>query len=412
MNLLRIRHNFIVRKRLERLLLDLPDAAWRRATGRGHWPPYSLRAFVGGARDFDQAGRWFAGELARLGLLTRETRLLDVGCGCGRLAYPLATDEPLRELGIRYQGMDIDPAAVRWCRRHITPRNPGFRFDHADVYNRSYHPRGARRAEEYAFPYPDASFDLILLTSVFTHLLEPELRNYLSEVSRLLAPGGVAYASFFLFNTAAEAAEGSPRHGIRFPFARGNAACNREDFEENAVAYPEPFIRDTAAALALGVVEPVAYGTQDIVIFEKQSVAEPRLGSGWHALEEGRWRWTERVFEVALPPLPEQPWELRFRFFQPDAAVGVRRLTAWAQGEPLASAVCDGSGEYLLAIRLDTLAGSRDAVLRFELDQAIPGSSGDTRELGVQVAFHAPPPLQRRLQPFVLGPSGRLQQGA
>src|SRR5215212_3686620 len=108
------RHRFLFRRSLDRLFLDLPDAVFRRVVGRGHWPPYSLRAFVGGAQGFEDAGNWFVNELCRLGLLGRGTRILDIGCGCGRVAYGLATDERLRELDIQYVGMDVDAASVAW----------------------------------------------------------------------------------------------------------------------------------------------------------------------------------------------------------------------------------------------------------------------------------------------------------
>ena len=52
-----LRNHFLVRRQLHRLFLDLPDAVFRRLSGRADWSPYSLRSFVGGARDFDRV-RW------------------------------------------------------------------------------------------------------------------------------------------------------------------------------------------------------------------------------------------------------------------------------------------------------------------------------------------------------------------
>jgi SAM-dependent methyltransferase len=269
MNIPWFRRNFVARRWLDRVFLDAPDYIIRSANGRRHWPPYSLRSFVGGAQGFDQVGRWFLEEFKRLDMFAAGTRVLDIGCGCGRLAYPLATDETLRKLEVGYTGMDVDKANIRWCQRHITPLNPRFVFYHADCYNPSYNPRGTMAAAHYRFPHPDASFHAILLTSVLTHVLEEDLRHYLSEVSRLLVPGGVAYAALFLYQSAAEAAAGMERHGIAFPFAKAHLALNREDFPTNAVAYDEAFVRSLVRELGLRVIEPTRYGTQDLLLLEK-----------------------------------------------------------------------------------------------------------------------------------------------
>ena len=254
---------------LDRLFLDVPDYAVRAATGRSHWPPYSLRSFVGGSQRSDEVGRWFLEDFRGLGLFGRGTRVLDIGCGCGRLSYALATDETLRELEVTYIGMDVDRSSIRWCRRHITPLNPRFSFYHANCYNPSYNPRGSIAAARYRFPHEASSFHVVLLTSVLTHVLEEELLHYLAEVSRLLVPGGVAYASFFLYKSSAEAAAGMERHGIAFPFSRDHLALNREDYPTNAVAYEEAFVRLTAQRVGLRVMEPTRYGVQDHLLLEK-----------------------------------------------------------------------------------------------------------------------------------------------
>src|SRR5579863_9865844 len=93
-----LRRNFQARRWLDRLFLDAPDFIARAFTGRRHWPPYSLRSYVGGAHGFDQVGRWFLEEFRGLGFFSRDIQMLDIGCGCGRLAYALATDGPVREL--------------------------------------------------------------------------------------------------------------------------------------------------------------------------------------------------------------------------------------------------------------------------------------------------------------------------
>ena len=271
MSLPRLRSSILVRRWIDRFRHDAPDYIARAFTGRRHWPPYSLRTFVGGAENFDEVGPWFVDEFKKLGLFRPDLKILDIGCGCGRLSYPLATDPELRALKIVYTGMDIDLAGVRWCRRNITPRNPRFTFYHANCYNPSYNPNGVMQAADYRFPHPDGSFDLILLTSLCTHILEPELRHYILEVSRLLVPGGVAYATFFLFESPEEIAAGTARHGIAFPFVRDNCAMMCEEYPTNAIAYNERFVRDLIQQAGLQVMEPTRYGIQDVLMLTRPS---------------------------------------------------------------------------------------------------------------------------------------------
>ncbi len=252
-------------RRAKMAIVDALDALVRQARGKGHLPPLSLRQRVGGAADFEEVGPWFRAEFERLGFWTPGCRLLDVGCGCGRLAYTFATDRRLRDLGLEYTGMDADRRAVRWCRRHITPLNLRFGFYHADLRNAYYNPEGQLEPATYRFPHPDGSFDLILLTSVFTHLLEDGLRRYLAELRRMLAPGGVAYASFFLFAGGEEAASGAQRHPLDFPSRQGHFALHREDCPERAVAYREDFVRGLVDSAGLRVLDTM-YGTQDVLL--------------------------------------------------------------------------------------------------------------------------------------------------
>ena len=73
---------------------------------------------------------------------------------------------------------------------------------HLDVRNAAYNPRGAYSAEDLRFPFDGSTFDLISLKTVFTQMRVRELDNYVGEITRLLVPGGVCLATFFLLNAA------------------------------------------------------------------------------------------------------------------------------------------------------------------------------------------------------------------
>jgi SAM-dependent methyltransferase len=98
----------------------------------------------------------------------------------------------------RYVGMDIEKPNMDWCEENLSATNPAFNFFHQDVHNGMYNPQGKYRASEYRFPFEDRSFDLIFLTSVFTHLVPEDAQNYLREISRLLKPDGVCFCTWFL----------------------------------------------------------------------------------------------------------------------------------------------------------------------------------------------------------------------
>lgn len=96
-------------------------------------------------------------------------RILDWGCGCGRVSAALRKRLPSCEL----HGSDIDPEAIAWLQQNygrfaefrVVPHRPPTSF-------------GA------------GAFDLVLGLSVFTHLPEDMQFEWLDELRRITAPGG------------------------------------------------------------------------------------------------------------------------------------------------------------------------------------------------------------------------------
>ena len=123
--------------------------------------------------------------------------LLDIGCGIGRMAIPLV--DYLAEGGA-YDGFDITPFSIDWCRREIASKHANFNFHFVDIHNSAYHPAGKLQGTSYIFPFADSHFDVAMATSVFTHMLLAETRQYLQQAARVLKPGGRFLASFFLMS--------------------------------------------------------------------------------------------------------------------------------------------------------------------------------------------------------------------
>ena len=206
-------------------------------------PPRRLQ-FVGEG-DFAATGDEFLRHLVELAGLSPDARVLDVGCGIGRIARPLTRF--LDERG-SYEGFDVNPIGVGWCQ----PRYPArFRFTLADLFNARYQPRGRHRAAEYRFPYDDDSFDVAVASSVLTHLLEDEAAHYLAEIARVLKPGGRALITFFLLDDESRAAIREGRAGLAFLAPEAHVAVLRDDLPEEAVAYDEAWVREHARVEAV-----------------------------------------------------------------------------------------------------------------------------------------------------------------
>jgi SAM-dependent methyltransferase len=170
-------------------------------------PPEHLRIWVGpfaNAELFTASGSETVRSIIDLCGLRPVARVLEVGCGCGRIAAALA---PYLSGKGRYDGFDVAAPLVTWCQQELQPRLPQFHFRLVDeVHAAGHNPSGSRSAAEFEFPYPDATFDLTILISVLTHILPDAIANYLRETARVLAPGGSAFITTFLFDRAAEIA--------------------------------------------------------------------------------------------------------------------------------------------------------------------------------------------------------------
>ena len=230
-------------------------------------PPnrYRIRIGVGNRVLFNQFGYTYQGVDFWLyafahGMANLTSRIVDIGCGCGRYAMPLSRFR-IGE-GIfsgYYTGIDVDHEMIAWCRRNFPPET--FSFHHADIQNKVYNPSGVITAQEYSVPCGDASQDFVFSNSLYTHLLEDGLRHYLNEAYRVLRPGGWTIGSVFC----PESMNGSLGGRWTFPHSIGNAVVETLEYPEAAVAYHESYLKELCHSAGFRLVEMVWGQEQSLV---------------------------------------------------------------------------------------------------------------------------------------------------
>ncbi len=164
---------------------------------------------------------------------TTRPRLLDFGCGCGRLLRFLVGHADLFEL----HGADVNPEHIAWCRAFLAPV--------AFTNNASRPP----------LSYRDAFFDCIWSLSVFTHLGESQAAAWRAELARVLAPGGILIATVH-GPTALTRIASEPDLAARFRFdAQRLQAVQRSTAAEGFafVPYEDDVVAAARAGEAYGV---------------------------------------------------------------------------------------------------------------------------------------------------------------
>jgi SAM-dependent methyltransferase len=208
--------------------------------------------------DFNAIGRELFRYLVEVGGLTPNDKVLDVGCGVGRMAIPLTSY--LSAAG-SYDGFDIIAESIDYCTHKYSPRFPNFHFYHTDIYNTAYNPGGKGASHEYRFPFGDETFSFVVLTSVFTHMLSPGLENYLAEIERVLTKGGRCFITYFVLDHESEQLLLSNKSAMAFSYPIDHGKSTDAINPEAATAYDERYIRDLYLKLGLRIAEPIRYGS-------------------------------------------------------------------------------------------------------------------------------------------------------
>jgi SAM-dependent methyltransferase len=219
------------------------------------------------------------------GHIRRNSRVLEIGCGLGRVAFPLRY---LLSSEGSYDGFEICRRKVDFLQSTFQHAYPNFRFRWADIRNTFYNPSGKVSARDYAFPYSGATFDLVFAASVFTHLLPDVAFHYLHEVARVLKPGGRCLISCFLLDNYRRGQArplGFARRSFDFDHSYGDYddefAIVVPENPEEMTAYRLNLLSRYAQAAGLCFVQepipglwsgstPTWVGAQDLLVLEKE----------------------------------------------------------------------------------------------------------------------------------------------
>jgi hypothetical protein len=110
-----------------------------------------------------------------------------------------------------------------------------------------------------------------------------------------------------------------------------------------------------------------------------------RLLDGWHAVEDGRWRWTQKSFsfEASLPD-DETPREFALRVSLPESILGALGVTLFCEinGRAVGSNSFHTSGTHEYRGSFDGIDTSEPLLFRFLVSHDF-NPEGDSRSLGV-----------------------------
>lgn len=171
-----------------------------RARRRGNLiPPWSLRSQV----TYGTVGQEFLGYMVDLGGLRPTDHVLEIGTRVGRMAIPLAG---YLDADGRYDGVDDWVEGTDWCHRTITPRHPTFRFQQLAM---GPQPDQPDRTGPSPLPYPDATFDFVLVGSI-AQLTPDTFDFYLREAARVARPGAAYLGTWYLWHQGPAGSEKRP----------------------------------------------------------------------------------------------------------------------------------------------------------------------------------------------------------
>ncbi len=263
-------------RRVARRLFYLPVDVLEQLTGNKPpmTPPRGM--IFTGSGDFVKSGKALMDLCVQHTELKPDGTILDVGCGIGRLAVPLTNY--LTNKG-RYEGFDVVEDGINWCKKNISNKYPNFTFTYTPLRNDLYNLDTSILAQTFQFPYPENTFDAVVLTSVFTHMQYPEVQHYLKEIKRVLKPNGACLATFFVMDENTAQQIKGKANVMQFEHEYDTYYLHDAKVKDANIAFKEPALQRMAQEAGLqislfnrgwwrGTTKENSLNFQDVVVFK------------------------------------------------------------------------------------------------------------------------------------------------
>ena len=323
------------------------------------WYPYDSFGYIA------RLDLLLKGRLSVVRAMAGEEPVLDAGCGDGALSYFMES------LGCRVDAIDNPPTnhsgmqGVRKLKEALTSK---VQIHQMDI--------------DSQFELPSERYGLTLLLGILYHLKNPfyvleklaHSSHYCllgTRVARVTPNGAPMRKDPLAYLVDEMETNGDPTNFWIFSEEGLRRIVRRAGWE----------VREFMTAGCLVDSDPVR-GDRDeraFCLLESRLLPprfSPKLLSGWHQEEEG-WRWTGKVFSVALPADPlltPTALQLRFTLYEGLGPVTVR---ATVNGRRLEPETFRSTGEHLYRAILppETLT-TAPAHVEFELDRTLPDDLG------------------------------------
>lgn len=207
---------------------------------------HSLSEVVGGG-DPELVAHEVVTVIEKYAKLNSDDSVLDVGCGCGRIAAALT--QYLGGNG-HYVGIDIVPGLIHFARNFITPRYPHFNFLLLNESNKTYDSWRQTGGETGISKLTEAvsgqSIDLAIAVSLFTHLDYAAAVTMLTSIHHVLKSDGRVFMTVFVLDPNALGSIEGGRSAFSFKHrtATGMLYAERSDDPTFAVAYDSSLLKE------------------------------------------------------------------------------------------------------------------------------------------------------------------------